>query len=108
MHKKAEISKHSPTICTHFKFILQSKSTSDKVKSERKTGGKHMNTIGFNTNCSNAEEENILQKGEQNASCGKAINNVVTVRFDNSTLMKVTEFLLTVNTTEAAELLPKL
>lgn len=42
-----------------------------------------MNTIGFNTNCSNAEEENILQKGEQNASCGKAINNVVTVRFDN-------------------------
>lgn len=42
-----------------------------------------MNTIGFNTNCSNAEEENILQKGEQNADCGKAINNVVTVRLNN-------------------------
>ena len=42
-----------------------------------------MNTIGFNTNGSNAEAENVLQKGEQNASCGKAINNVVTVRFKN-------------------------
>lgn len=77
-----------------------------------------MNTIGFNTNCSNAEEENILQKGEQNADCGKAINNVVTVRLNNgvelpyyndkSTLMKATGFLLTVNITAAAELLPKL
>ncbi|UKI23920.1 MAG: hypothetical protein L6V88_06245 [Anaerotruncus sp.] len=62
MRKKAEISKHSPTICTHFKFILQSESASDKVKSERKTGGKHMNTIGFNTNGSNAEAENVLQE----------------------------------------------
>lgn len=42
-----------------------------------------MNTIGFNTNGSNAEEENILQKEKQPANCGKAINNVVTVRFDN-------------------------
>lgn len=42
-----------------------------------------MNTIGFNTNGSNAEEENILQKEKQPANCGKAINNVVTVRFKN-------------------------
>ena len=74
-----------------------------------------MNTIGFNTNDSKAEAAEILQKEKQPANCGKAINNVVTVMVQsfpttttNSTLMKVTEFLLTVNTTEAAELLPKL
>lgn len=60
--QKAEISKHSPTICTHFKFILQSESASDKVKSERKTGGKHMNTIGFNTNDSKAEAAEICKR----------------------------------------------